>query len=426
LLQAGLLEYRQLTKIYRQTNPELLATVQDAAQGRYQESFDQVKSKWMHVEDNEIKLRANLVEAIADKYKRGEPVLAIALMHRQGEAIARDVRALLKEEGLLGKEDTEVKCLKDIHLTDAQRADAINFKPGQLAKFHQLAPGGFKSGQAWTVQRVENGSVIVSHGLHEKALPISAAAAFQVYEAEVMPVATGDMVQVTKNNPRAKVKTGELHKVLEVSSDHVQLDTGKCLEISEGVHLRQGYSVTSHGAQGHDAKGCYLFLPGSAAGMMNQRQWLVDISRAKEEFRMFTDCPELVEQRIVQPEEHKTALSIVGERTPTKIQTVDLQAGKRVGEQKKEPKEMKIEIRADADNHHDLIVNGKLYSRHADLEKAEQARDHLVADQAKAKTLSPIEKLIRKATRSKKNRHHNQEYIQVQTKTQERSQDHER
>ena len=71
--------------------------------------------------------------------------------------------------------------------------------------------------------------------------------------------------------------------------------------------------------------------------MMNQRQWLVDVSRAKEEFRMFTDCPELVEQRVVQPEEQKTALSIVGEHTPKNIQIVDLQVGKRVGE-RKQPK----------------------------------------------------------------------------------------
>jgi hypothetical protein len=62
--------------------------------------------------------------------------------------------------------------------------------------------------------------------------------------------------------------------------------------------------------------------------MMNQREWLVDISRAKEEFRMFTDCPEVVEQRVVMPEEQKTALSLVGGYTAKKMewaQEADLQ-----------------------------------------------------------------------------------------------------
>jgi hypothetical protein len=61
---------------------------------------------------------------------------------------------------------------------------------------------------------------------------------------------------------------------------------------------------------------------------------------------------------------------------------VDLQAGKRVGDQLE--KEMKIEIRTDEENHHhDVMVNGKPYSRHYDLEKAEQMRDKLITEQAR-------------------------------------------
>jgi conjugative relaxase-like TrwC/TraI family protein len=123
LLDAGLLEYRQLNVIYRQTNKELLAAVQDAADGKFQASVDKVKA-WMRVEDNEQVLRAKLVEALVEKHERSETVLAIALMHAQGEAIARDVRAKLKQIGALGTEDIQVKTLKDVHLTDAQRSDA--------------------------------------------------------------------------------------------------------------------------------------------------------------------------------------------------------------------------------------------------------------------------------------------------------------
>lgn len=204
-----------------------------------------------------------------------------------------------------------------MHLTDAQRSDAVNFKPGQIAKFHQLAPGGFKSGQAWTVERIEPGAVIVSHAGKEKPLPLSSATAFQLYESETMPLAVGDMVQVCKNNPKANVKTGELRKVASLNGAYLTLDNGKRLDISEGVHLRQGYTVTSHAAQGHDAQACFLFLPGSAAGLMNQRQWLVDISRAKEELKVFTDCPELLEQRVVQPEERKSALDLINRALKT-------------------------------------------------------------------------------------------------------------
>jgi conjugative relaxase-like TrwC/TraI family protein len=332
LREASLIEWRQLDEIYRQTNVELLAAVQDAADGKFQESVEKVKARWMHVEETEADLQAKLVEAIVEKHKQDEQVLTIALMHRQGEAIAHDVRARLKEEGLLGREDIEVTTLKDVHLSDAQRADAVNYSPGQIAKFHRLAPGGFKSGQAWTVDRIEDGVVIVSHAGKERSLPLSAAKAFQVYESGIMQLAAGDMVQVTKNNPKSNLKTGELRRVLEVSAGQLKLDNGKWIDLSEGVHIRQGYTVTSHGAQGHTTQTCYVFLPGSAAGMMNQRQWLVDISRAREELRVFTDCVELLEQCVVRPEERKSALSLIIPeiKPPGKERFVDLLKGARM------------------------------------------------------------------------------------------------
>jgi conjugative relaxase-like TrwC/TraI family protein len=338
LLKAGVIQYAQLIQIYRQqSNPDLLAAVQDAAENRYQESFEKVKEAgWIQTADNEQELRAALVDAMVEKYKRAEPVLAIALMHRHGEAIARDVRAMLKEEGLLGKEDHQVKWLREIQLTDAQRSDAVNFQPGQCAKFHRRSAGGFKSGEAWTVERVENERVIVSHNGQEKQLPLADSTAFQVFESGVMPIAAGDKILITKNNPKASIKTGDLARVKAIDDSYLTLENGRKLDISEGLHLRQGYSVTSHGSQGHQAITCFPFLPASAAGMMNQRQWLVDISRAKEELRVFTDCPELLEQCVVRPEERASALSLVkgSSKVPDIIR--DLQHAKKGRQQQHE------------------------------------------------------------------------------------------
>jgi conjugative relaxase-like TrwC/TraI family protein len=313
LLDSGLLDYRQLNVIYRQTNAELLAAVQLAADGKFKESFKAVREKWMTTADNETKLRAKIVEAMVEKITMTELVLAIALMHRQGEAIAADVRARLKELGLLSKEDVSVRTLKDVHLTEAQRADPINYAPGQVLKFHRNAKG-CKSSQAWEVERVEDGAVFATHDGVTKTMPISDASAFGLYESAMMPLAAGDMIQITKNNARLGVKTGELRKVLSVTDQLVSLDNGKQIDVSEGLHARQGYTVTSHGAQGHDAPACFLFLPASSAGMMNQRQWLVDVSRAKEELRMFTDCPEVVAHQIEQTEARQTALSLLAKQ----------------------------------------------------------------------------------------------------------------
>jgi hypothetical protein len=67
--------------------------------------------------------------------------------------------------------------------------------------------------------------------------------------------------------------------------------------------------------------------------MINKRTWLVSISRAQTELKVFTDCPELLEQRAIMPEDRDSASSLVdGPRpAPTVEQSraVDLQEGKR-------------------------------------------------------------------------------------------------
>jgi hypothetical protein len=161
---------------------------------------------------------------MVEKCKRDEPVLAIALMHRQGEEIKRDLRARLKEEGLLGVQDTQVTWLRDLSFSDAQRGDAVNYSAGQVAKFHKLAPGGFKPGQSWTVDRVEDGKVIVSYAGRENALPLDSATAFGVFESGVMPLTEGDMILATRNNPRANIKTGELCKVKAIDERYLTLE----------------------------------------------------------------------------------------------------------------------------------------------------------------------------------------------------------
>jgi len=63
------------------------------------------------VEQNEVALRKAIVADMVDCLKGNEPVLAIALQHRDGEAITYELRAKLKEEGLLGQPWLDVETL---------------------------------------------------------------------------------------------------------------------------------------------------------------------------------------------------------------------------------------------------------------------------------------------------------------------------
>jgi hypothetical protein len=114
---------------------------------------------------------------------------------------------------------------------------------------------------------------------------------------------------------------------------------------------------------------------------------------------------------------------------------VDLQAGKQLARKDRAPvtpnqsqqetnKPMKIEIIADEPNNsHYVMVNGRAYSRHNDLEKAKQVRDNLIAEQAK-----PLPPAVEQLQRAKRAPRHpgRPEHYQAPEREQERGQEHAR
>jgi conjugative relaxase-like TrwC/TraI family protein len=329
LLQAGLIQFEELTNIYRQKkNPELLALAMEISEGRYKESVERCKKMgWIDVQKNEGESRSALVAAMVDNYMKGKGVLTTAYEHRQGEEICREVRQKLKELGALGAEDVEVTTLRDVQMTDAKRGDSVNHREGYMYKFHRAAPGGITSGQEWMFSRMEGEKVIGSRNGVEKEIPLSAAESFRVYVTKPMSLTKGDQLLATRNDPSLGVNTGDMVRVEALDGRWMTLSTGKRVDITRGVHFRQGYTVTGHASQSDQKYGSFLFMPASAYRHFNQTQWRVGPTRAQSLFRVFTDSLPLVEAGVVRPAEQESALGFLANSVDPdrKAVTIDLQ-----------------------------------------------------------------------------------------------------
>jgi ATP-dependent exoDNAse (exonuclease V) alpha subunit len=264
LLDDQTLARADLEKIYRQTNPQLLAAVEDYHARRLEAGFDRLEqAKMIRERDTEAQALQQLVEDSISFYKKGQDPLVIALRHSHGDAIAAATRQRLKAEGLLDAEDHLVTRLERVDLTDTQRSDPVCYQPGQIVQFHRLAEGGFKSGKQYEVKRVHAGRVMVqTQDDQEKPLPLHQPKAFQVYRQAILPIAVGERVMVTQNNARRGLYNGDLVKVQKIEGHLLHLDNHRVLDASPGLHLRQGYSVSSQASQGHQCD----VTPGLSAG----------------------------------------------------------------------------------------------------------------------------------------------------------------
>jgi hypothetical protein len=247
--------------------------------------------------DNEAEALHRTVEDSMEVYRQGEEPLVIALQHRHGEAIAEATRPQLKALGLIGAKDIEVTRLEHVDLSDGQRSDPVSYRPGMVVQFHRRAAGGFRSGHQYEVTRIEDGQVIAQdeHG-KERPLPLHQAEAFHVYRQGTLSLAEGERVTIKRNDLRAGFRNGERWKVQKIEGNRIRLENGLVLDASKGLHVAQGYTVTSPASQGHKAGKPIAFLPASAEAGIDAKMMLVAVSRGIYGMSIHTDSKEVLRE----------------------------------------------------------------------------------------------------------------------------------
>lgn len=249
------------------------------------------------------------LSAILEKDKKGnnKTALVVSPTHAEGARITKFIRDALKVDGKLGEERTFATWVSP-RLTDAQKADAVNYEPGDLLQFHQNAPGH------------KNGSrMIVAEGA---SVPLDAAGRFEVYRPAELTLAVGDRLRVTANgctkDGKHRLANGSLFTVqgFTPQGDPV-IDRGWVIAKDFG-HIAHGYAVTSHAAQGKTVNKVFIGLGSQSFGATNQRSFYVPVTRGREQAVVFTDNKKDLLQAIQRPDEPLSATEFVQSRRPVK------------------------------------------------------------------------------------------------------------
>jgi hypothetical protein len=108
-----------------------------------------------------------------------------------------------------------------------------------------------------------------------------------------------------------------LRQVQAIDGNTITLDNGYKLDASKPLHIRQGYTMTSHASQGHENPKMFAFLPVSATSQINAVQMLVSLSRASREVRLYTDSKAVLREAVIRPGQGASAIELTdGESQP--------------------------------------------------------------------------------------------------------------
>ena len=299
--QAGLVP-AEIKDIQRQKG-DYKQAVQALADGRTEDGFRQLDAlAWVREVADDDRCRVLAKDYVAT-VAAGKSALVVSPTHREGERITAEIRTELKNLGRLKGEERPVLQLRNANLTEAQRADTVNYLHGDVLEFHQNAKG-FRKGQRVVVGREE--------------LPLDQAARFQAFNAGELGLLPGDVVRITKNGLTAdgkhRLNNGARYRVKAFNpSGDLVLDNAWSISKDFG-HLAFGYVATSQASQGKTVDRVLIGQSAESFPASSREQFYVSVSRGRQQATVYTDDKKALLAAVSRSDDRLAATEFVNKR----------------------------------------------------------------------------------------------------------------
>ncbi len=188
--------------------------------------------------------------------------------------------------------------LSSLSWSDTQKQDLEHYKPGLWVQVNGHVPD-FALGEQLQVTEVRSDGVVARNARNqEKLLPLESPAAFSVYERERIEVCEGERIRITGNGRCVEgraLRNGTDYTVDYITHEgEIVLTNGRRLG-GTFRHFEYGDTDTSHGVQGRTLDRIFISARVELSrDAIDMRQFLVSLSRGREEPRMFTDDLEML------------------------------------------------------------------------------------------------------------------------------------
>ncbi len=338
------MQFAELKQVRRQTNKDYREAVTEISEGdrragdgrtRLEHGVEALDKMGAIVEvEGEARYRhiaADYVATTSDIKHGGEhkTALVVSPTHAEAGKVTEAIREGLKGADRITGREREFTSLAGLNLTEAQRGDALNYRPGDVVQFVQNAKG-YRRGERATVKQADGNGVMVEreNGRVEK-LALQQANRFQLYEARQLKLAKGDRLRITQNGFTAETRRGgkaaksrlDNGDIFEVSGftreGDIELSNGFIVPRNYGG-LAHGYVVTSHASQGATVDKVLIALGTESLAATNRQQFYVSVSRGRESVRLYTDDKAAVMDAVKADAKRFSATELMDGEAPAK------------------------------------------------------------------------------------------------------------
>ncbi len=328
-LQAAGMKTATMDEIMRQRDPALKEAVEASLRGEVARAFDRLGDNVAEVKPD------NIAGAVAARWLRlsqeeRENTGVMAPSHELRQAINGHIRERLAREGRIHGPAMESERLVSKGYTNAEKALADNYAPGDVVAFHRPYKRiGVRKGDERAVTGVDYRSraVLLDDGrggtVPWKPQQIGGRrGGSEVYKVEDIQLRAGDRIRWTRNDAGLGLVNSRTAEVLGVANGRVtfRLEDGKTLELGAGDpqlrHLDHAWASTVHAFQGRTVDNVIAAMEARHPHLTTQKSFYVEISRARDRAELVTDdAKDLRAQLETVTGERIAALEAIGEMT---------------------------------------------------------------------------------------------------------------
>ena len=326
-LQAAGMQTATMDEIMRQRDLVLKEAVEASLRGDIVRAFEKLGDNVAEVKPD------NIAGAVAARWLRLDADArantgVMAPSHELRQAINDHIRERLAREGRIHGPAMESERLVSKGYTNAEKALAANYTPGDVVAFHRPYKRiGVEKGDERRVARVDyrTNEVLLDdrHGGMVGWKPEEIGGrrgGSEVYRAEEIELRAGDRIRWTRNDTGLGLVNSRTAEVLTVANGRVtfRLEDGKTLELGRNDpqlrHVDHAWASTVHAFQGRTVDNVIAAMEARHPHLTTQKSFYVEISRARDRAELVTDdAAELRTQLQEATGERIAALEGIGE-----------------------------------------------------------------------------------------------------------------
>jgi len=232
------------------------------------------------------------------------------------------IRAQLKSQDLLGKQDYAASVLVSVELTKQQRAHAASYQAGDVIRYSRgSCTHGLKAGDHAVVQSTEadhNQVRVTTRDGRTVAYDPRRLRGVQVFREELRAIAHGERIQFRIPHKQLGLATAQFATIsgLDPTSGDATLRLGRQRESKLNLrafpHLDHGYAVTSHASQGATVDRVLVNIDTTRRReLVNRQQFYVSLGRARHDALILTDSREALPSAISRTADKAIALDAI-------------------------------------------------------------------------------------------------------------------